>query len=129
VVVACAGNSDTDLERRTQMGPASLRSVVSVGALSRGRAPSSFTHYGDAWVSVYAPGEGLLGPRRGGGYSEFDGTSVAAPLVAGVAALMVGVNGNLTSGQVRTILMLEATVPGTQDPDGNFLRLVEPRRR
>jgi subtilisin family serine protease len=48
-----------------------------------------FTRLGDAKPDICAPAVGILAPKRGGGYDAFTGTSIAAPFVAGAAALMM----------------------------------------
>jgi subtilisin family serine protease len=48
-----------------------------------------FTRLGDAKPDICAPAVGVLAPKRGGGYDAFTGTSIAAPFVAGSAALMM----------------------------------------
>ncbi|HTY70812.1 MAG TPA: S8 family serine peptidase [Actinomycetes bacterium] len=85
VVVAAAGNDGTT----KRFYPAALPGVIAVGATTHdGKARASFSEHG-SWVDVAAPGVGILGAARtGSGYDSGDGTSFAAPLVSGVAALI-----------------------------------------
>lgn len=84
VVVAAAGNEGTS----TPFYPAALPGVVAVGATStNGSTRTSWSSFGP-WVDVAAPGAGVLGDSVGGGMVAGDGTSFAAPLVAGEAALL-----------------------------------------
>ena len=64
--------------------------------------------------------EGALGYDPGNYTDGFGGTSAAAPQVAGVAALMLSVNPNLTEPQVRTILQQTATDMGSAGFDNTF---------
>jgi thermitase len=59
-------------------------------ALERGGArwPCTFTNWGHDSVDLAAPGVDMLSTVPGGGYSTFDGTSMAAPLVSGAAGLI-----------------------------------------
>lgn len=85
VFVAAAGNSSSsDLSR---IYPAGIEGVVTVGALSKGGAKTGFSNYGE-FMEVIAPGEGIYSTFINGEYREWSGTSMAAPHVSGVAALI-----------------------------------------
>jgi hypothetical protein len=117
VVVAAAGNVDTD--RRFYPGAfgTTIPSVIAVGALdaasgpdgdpwasaSRSAAPADFSNFGD-WVAAWAPGTHLatyqvtgLRFEPGGdlinGYAYLNGTSVAAPYVGGLVAEQIARTG------------------------------------
>jgi subtilisin family serine protease len=82
VVVAAAGNSSAS----TPFYPAADGSVIGVAASNESDQLYSWSNRG-AWVQVTAPGCNDA-PWPGGGYVSFCGTSSAAPLVAGIAALV-----------------------------------------
>ncbi len=87
VCVASAGN----LGQETLVYPGALRNVLGVGSTTTGNPPtrSVFSNYGDALVSLGAPGEGVITTYPGGGYAGAWGTSFSAPLTAGAAASVV----------------------------------------
>jgi subtilisin family serine protease len=120
IVIKSCGNQGPGPENDgTTTCPANAQHVISVGATSEdgtrmalslgldfsSRGPTSD---GRAKPELVAPGENINGPLPGGEYSsDFygDGTSFAAPHVAGVAALLLQANSSLTPSQVREALL------------------------
>lgn len=123
-VVVSAGNSDADA---SGYRPASCDNVISVAATERFGARAYYSNYGSI-VDVSAPGgdvaydathgiastlnDGATGPGSEI-YVYFQGTSMAAPHVSGVAALMYAANGSVTPAQVESALKSTArSLPG-----------------
>lgn len=69
------------------------------------------------FVDLCAPGEWIISAGRGGGYYFSNGTSNAAPIVAGVAALVLSVNPGLNAEQLKRILFLSANDLGEPGRD------------
>ncbi len=101
LVVAAAGNSATN----TVEYPAGCSNVVAVSATSPGDTLASFSSYGDDIV-LAAPGDGIWTTYTSATspYYAFRGTSLASPMVAGVAALMWSANSSLANTQVVALL-------------------------
>ena len=77
--------------------------VLTVSATSGSDSIMSWSNTGN-FVDLSAPGESILTTSRGGGYGLWSGTSFSAPIVAGVAALVVSANPNLSASQIQNIL-------------------------
>jgi cell wall-associated protease len=65
----------------------------------------AFSNYGRNAVDVFAPGVQIYSSIPGSGYAYFDGTSMAAPVVSGLAALIWEHYPRLTASQVKTIIL------------------------
>jgi type VII secretion-associated serine protease mycosin len=109
VVVASAGNDGGDGKARTTY-PGAYRGVLAVGASDRNNERASFSQAGD-FVGVAAPGVDMLSTVPGGGQCVDNGTSFAAPYVAGVAALIRAKHPKWTAQQV--IAQIEQTAQRT----------------
>ncbi|WP_175410801.1 S8 family peptidase [Streptomyces sp. TRM64462] len=93
--VVAAGNSSADA---CGVSPASAERVVTVGASDWTDAETSFSNYGTC-LELYAPGAAIESARLGGGSVALNGTSMAAPHVAGVALLHRTANPAASSSQ------------------------------
>ncbi|PSQ78882.1 MAG: peptidase S8 [Bacteroidetes bacterium QH_7_62_13] len=113
-------------------GSASL--WIEVGASSWKQEPNlaaPFSNYGNETVDVFAPGHSIYSTVPDGEYGRNDGTSMAAPMVSGVAALIMAHYPDLTAAQVREIILdtatsyanVEVTRPGSSDDTVRFGRL------
>jgi subtilisin family serine protease len=69
----------------------------------------SFSNYGSGTVDLFAPGVAITSTVPGGGYEANDGTSMAAPVVSGVAALLMAYFPELSALDVKRILLASAT--------------------
>ena len=111
LVVASAGNSARDIDVQPNY-PAAIPApnIVAVAATDPedGRGISEFSNYGRLTVQLAAPGAEILSTANDGGYVLKSGTSMAAPVVAGVAALAASVNPGISALDLRAKLMENA---------------------
>lgn len=109
LVVCSAGNHNNDNDGNPNY-PSSLDldNIISVGASTSNDTKASFSNYGDRSVDIFAPGHAILSTDKTGGYSEDNGTSYAAPYVAGVAALMLAECPGLTTAQIKEKILENA---------------------
>ncbi len=103
--VIAAGNSAKDA---CTVSPASAERVVTVAASNQYDEEASFSNWGTC-VELYAPGEAIVSAKLGGGSVALDGTSMASPHVAGVAALYKAKNPDATPGEIADFLESEST--------------------
>lgn len=124
-VVVAAGNSDTDA---ANANPANCDDVVTVASVGPDGSRAYYSNYGSV-VDVAAPGgdtsggstDGVLSTLNSGAttpgsptYAWYQGTSMAAPHVAGLAALVVEADGTLTPAEVESTIVGNARAfPGT----------------
>jgi subtilisin family serine protease len=114
--VAAAGNDGDDIDLLTEREyPASynLANIIAVAATDRNDALASFSNYGVTSVDVAAPGVYILSTTADDGYAFWNGTSMATPHVAGLAALIWAENPGFTYSEVKDrILNGVDVIPG-----------------
>ena len=128
VNVAAAGNEDYDLANKANDEsspndstaaprtitddclslPTELPNVVVVASVDSSSTKSQFSNFGENKINLAAPGQGVYSTVPGGGYKILEGTSMASPHVAGVAALLRSVDPKLSPAQVRARLAQQA---------------------
>ncbi|MFO7896912.1 MAG: S8 family serine peptidase, partial [Candidatus Cloacimonadales bacterium] len=105
LVVAAAGNSNTEHTVYHQDYPSDATNAMSVAATDQYDNKAGFSDFGEP-IDISAPGVGIQSTIIGGsGYSAFNGTSMASPVVAGVAALVLSMNPDLQPLELRGRLM------------------------
>ncbi len=144
--VAAAGNDEVDNDVNPHY-PSSYEhdSVLSIASTDSADNMSDFSQWGATSVDMGAPGTAILSTVPGNSYASYSGTSMATPHVAGVAALVLSVKPDLTTLELKQLLMnsgdanaaLEGkTVAGTRlnanqalldaDPTPSFIMSVSP---
>ncbi|WP_026318011.1 S8 family serine peptidase [Algicola sagamiensis] len=104
--VAAAGNNGTDNDTLPHY-PSNYESdnIIAVASTDRQDALSGFSCYGQVSVDLAAPGSDIYSTIPNGGYGLGSGTSMAAPHVAGAAALVLAAKPELTTAELKTILL------------------------
>ncbi|HEX8131485.1 MAG TPA: S8 family serine peptidase [Pyrinomonadaceae bacterium] len=82
--------------------------VIAVAATDQGDNLSNFSNYGVRSVQMGAPGSSILSTTPHNTYSSFSGTSMAAPHVAGAAALVCAAQPNITVARLRDALVINS---------------------
>ena len=118
LLVHAAGNAAANLDTspsyptRTFLAGGTARNWIEVGASAPGSADSlvaDFSNYSRTGVDVFAPGVSIWSTVPHGGYERLQGTSMAAPVVTGIAALILSYYPNLTAAEVKDIIVQSVT--------------------
>jgi cell wall-associated protease len=90
---------------------------ITVGASTENGEAASFSNYGKKAVDVFAPGTTIYSTYPGGNkYESIDGTSMAAPVVSGLAALLRSYFPKLSAGEVKSLIEKSVIVPSNDTP-------------
>jgi subtilisin family serine protease len=118
LLVHAAGNDGADLNdagnfpNQDYAGGGRASNWIEVGASSWAgpeNLAAGFSNYGRGRVDIFAPGDDILSTVTDQGYGRLGGTSMAAPVVSGVAATLLSYFPELTAAQVREIILASAT--------------------
>jgi len=115
VLVAASGNSGSNFV----LYPARYPQVIAVGATDSSNAHAGFSNYGPQ-VDLSAPGTSIYSTVIGG-YGYLSGTSMSAPFVSGLAAILRGIPGNSSPGVIASEMestALDLGTPGIDDVYG-----------
>lgn len=114
VVVAAAGNRGSGTD---EVGaPATMPGVLAVAGVDEAGNASYDASSQGITIGVSAPSEGLVGVGPGGQYLLWQGTSGAAPIVSGIAALVIAAHPGISADDVIQRIISTATPKGSPDP-------------
>ncbi|MBN7809912.1 S8 family peptidase [Algoriphagus sp. H41] len=122
--VQAAGNDGKDLDdpenknfpndNKLNTVPEFVDNVITIGALTSNFDSgmiASFSNYGKKNVDIFAPGDKIYSTMPNDGYEFQGGTSMAAPAVAGIAAMIRSYYPELSAAQVKQIIMQSGIAP------------------
>lgn len=117
LVVTAAGNNNVEHNNSYQDYPADCTNALCVAATGPTDVKANFSDYGTP-IDICAPGEGILSTIiQGNGYDAYNGTSMASPVAAGVAALVKALHPTLSPGALMDRLMNTADYIYDVNPD------------
>lgn len=118
LLVQAAGNDGSDIDTAANypsprfMDGTSIPNVITVGASARQNNTdlvAGFSNYGKKTVDVFAPGKDIYSTVPGSKYENNSGTSMASPVVTGVAAVLKSYFPKLTFADIKRIILQSAT--------------------
>ncbi len=127
LIVHASGNERTNVDEKENFPNPWLKqwnsnatNFINVGASSdpkiSGSLVAEFSNYGKQNVDVFAPGERIYSTVPGSQYRSLNGTSMAAPIVSGLAALIRSYYPELSAVQVKKIIEESTLKPDTSAP-------------
>lgn len=119
--VWAAGNDTADIDPLVEAnGSFELDNIVSVGSLAQNGERFSSSNYSSSNenVSIFAPGAAIYSTVLNGSYGYKTGTSMAAPHVTGVAALMLSYHHHLSGSQLKSLLVDHSAPVTISIPNG-----------
>lgn len=113
LVVCAAGNDGENLDDNplypAYFGNDSLdypvENIIVVGSIDANDNRSTFSNFGTETVDIYAPGSNIYSTYLNNDYCALNGTSMAAPYVSGVAALLLSINPDLTTAELKDCIL------------------------
>lgn len=121
LLVQAAGNDNQNIDTSKNfpsdqfLNGGEATNLICVGASTlktNKKMPAGFSNYGNTTVDIFAPGQDIISTDVNNTYQVSQGTSFAAPVVTGVAALIWSYYPNLTAAQVKEIILKSATNKG-----------------
>ena len=111
VIICAAGNNGANSDVTPQYPAAySSSNIISVAASNYHDNLAPFSNYGTGSVDLAAPGVSIYSTTTAGGYKYLNGTSMAAPYVSGVAALLIAQSPSMSGAQLRSRILSSCDV-------------------
>lgn len=117
LIIHASGNNSTNIDNTLSypndlfMDQTYAENWIEVGATQlklNDSVVASFSNYGKNNVDIFAPGVHIISLDTNNNYFKASGTSLAAPVVTGVAALMLSYYPELTAKEVKSIILNES---------------------
>ena len=104
--ISAAGNSNEEVEGYFTPCAVQTSNSICVASSNKDDSKSWFSNYDSQYVHVFAPGSDIMSTIPGGKYGSKGGTSMACPMVSGLAALMMSMRGQVSPAEVKDLIEL-----------------------
>lgn len=102
-VLASSGNGGNDgIGDSTPHYPSGNTGAIGVGSTNKFDGKAGSSNYGESWVDIFSPGVAIRSTLPGNNYGNLSGTSMASPVAAGLAALLMSNFPGITPDEVET---------------------------
>lgn len=103
------GSSTKDLKKKVEIAAPTEKKPEKTKTVKLGHLVSSFSNYGQKGVDVFAPGSEIYNAIPQSEYKELQGTSMACPMVSGVAAMLKSYFPDMTMKEIKDVILSTAT--------------------
>jgi hypothetical protein len=125
------GSSTKDLKMKVKVPAPTEKDPKKMKKKKLGYVPSTFSNFGQTSVDVFAPGSEIYNSVPQSEYKELQGTSMACPMVAGVAAMLKSYFPEMTMKEIKDVILSSSTsyagtmqvLPGTSTEEVDFAKL------
>ena len=104
--ISAAGNDDVEVQGDFTPCAVQTSNSICVASSNKDDSKSWFSNYDSQYVHVFAPGSDIMSTIPGGKYGSKGGTSMACPMVSGLAALMMSMRGQVSPAEVKDLIEL-----------------------
>ena len=102
--ISAAGNEETKIGANYSPAANTASNHICVASSTESSAMSDFSNYGTPYVHVFAPGSRIASTFPNNRYKYSSGTSMACPMVSGLAALLMSMRANLKGARVKQLI-------------------------
>jgi len=104
--ISAAGNDNKEVQGDFTPCAVQTSNSICVASSTKDDSKSGFSNYDSQYVHVFAPGSSIMSTVPGGKYGSKSGTSMACPMVSGLAALMMSMRGQVSPAEVKDLIEL-----------------------
>ena len=116
--ISAAGNSNKEVKGYFAPCAVQTSNSICVASSTKDDTKSSFSNYDSMYVHVFAPGSNIVStvPIAKGSYSYMSGTSMACPMVSGLAAMMMSMRGDVSPAEIKELIELNVQKKAKYSP-------------